>query len=546
MREESKAVSTLEEAAPTDVYIPRRINPLTRAPEAPPPKPASSHGSVAMDLPAEGQTNIEMSIGGATVQAKNNFVLLGEKLEQLAKGLDWGGGQLSCYVEDAKYKILIFDRDGSEPMKAGEPQKLITLAAAIDLLGPEFQFETQIQYAGDLSDGRLKGNLIVRGSGDPSISSRQGSDPADPLSPFRGWADRLKELGVESIDGSLIGDDSALDVSDGAPGWPAKASGDWSAPEISALSYNENLIEFRWLPLPGNTAKARYSLAPLIDYIQVQNSARIDAKDRRDWRVFKRGESNNLFHVVGSIPAMTAPVDYAAIHDPTSYFMAALKAALEEAKIDVLGPALSLANVGSKEIATGGAKHLFTHASPPLKRIAAPLLRYDFRVGVELVYAALGRKLADGGTFDGGRKAVAEFLRSKGISDNRTVALDGSGLSRLNRSTARQFVEVFKSMTTTPKGYAYFSAFPRGGQPGVLEDRFNKTGTAPGTAPRIFGVPGHVPGGQALAGWAVTQGGRRIFYAFILNDSRLGKSEARRKLDELAIAIAQSRLRKEL
>jgi len=482
-------------------------------------------------------------IGSPSASGKSNFTVLQEELTNLAKQLDWGGGRLAGYVEDADFPICILDLDGETPMTPASCQKLATLAAALDRLGADFQFVTPVEASGAIHDGVLTGNLIVRGSGDPSLSARFDPQRRDVFGPFREWARRLKDNGLKAIQGHIIGDAAALDASTPAPGWPEGFAGRWEGPPISALTFNENLMEFRWAAGRDHGRKARYDLAPRFEDIQVRNGVKIDARGGWNWRAFIRQPASNLFDVAGFVPPRRAAVDCVAVPNPPKFFLWALKTALIEEKIPVSGLPVPLSEVAFPDVATSGSQALFTHHSPPLGQLAVPMLRYDLDLHAELLFLTLGRELNLGATFKGASRAVADFLAQRGVGLVGSLSVDGSGLSRLNRLAPKQFVSLFKTMARLPAGGAFFAAFPQGGQPGALSTRFQGSSAARDVAPGVFAVAGFLPGVHTLAGWTTTAGGRKLYFAFMLEGTALGKSAARDNLDQLVLTLAHSPLR---
>ncbi|MCX7013657.1 MAG: D-alanyl-D-alanine carboxypeptidase/D-alanyl-D-alanine-endopeptidase [Candidatus Sumerlaeota bacterium] len=320
-----------------------------------------------------------------------------------------------------------------------------------------------------------------------------------------------------------------------APGWPEGDEGDWRCAEVSALSFNENLVEFRWLPGKAKEGRTRYDLAPRFDYVQVQNRVKIDDRSRWNWRAFRRQPTSNLIDAEGWLPPKTSATDYVAIHQPVKFFMQALKTALGEEGVAVSGPAVDLADLAAPDVATSGSLPLFARQSPPLTQLIGPVLRYDQNLRAELLFLALAKQRSRGATFGGGSLAVGEFLWERGAAAPGSVVVDGSGLSRSNQTSAKELVALMKMMAREPAGDAFFAAFPQGGQPGLLAGRFQESDAARAAAPRVFAMAGFLPGAHTMAGWTTSAGGRKVYFAFLLNESRLGKSAARENLDRLVL-----------
>jgi len=123
--------------------------------------------------------------------------------------------------------------------------------------------------------------------------------------------------------------------------------------------------------------------------------------------------------------------------------------------------------------------------------------------------------------------------------------MDGSGLSRLNRMAPEQLVALMKRVAQQEYGEAFFRCFPRGGG-AELPGHFQWSPASQSLGTRVCAVDGFLPGTHSLAGWTVTAGGRKVYFAFMVNGAALPKSQAREWLDRMALAIAQSPLRENL
>src|SRR5690606_25257111 len=112
--------------------------------------------------------------------------------------------------------------------------KLVTTAAGLTLLGPDYHFDTVLMASGPVVDGTLQGDLVVYGGGDPGISGRYQQDKTDITGVLRGWAKQLKDRGITKITGNIVGDDSFFDDVYFHPYWYPKERGEWYEAEVSA------------------------------------------------------------------------------------------------------------------------------------------------------------------------------------------------------------------------------------------------------------------------------------------------------------------------
>lgn len=486
----------------------------------------------------DGKTVEYVPVGTGT----SHFQKLGDELGALIDSMDWGGGELAAYVEDAKYVIPILEHDAEKLMIPASCQKLLVAAAGLKLLGPDFQYETAFDAVGEIADGKITGNLIVRGSGDPSLSTRYQPKRGPALTPLRGIAKELRKKGVRSIEGHIIGDASAFDTTLAAPGWPDGSFGDWRLAEVSALTFNDNLIDFHWKSQRKKGSKPPYTLDPLLSDIRVENHVRIDDRPGRDWRSYERRADTNYFQVTGQIPPKKAPVESASIHKPEAFFVESFREALKAEGIEVKGLTSILSEVDSQDVATSGSQTLLVHRSAPLSQLIVPMIQNDQNLHAELLFKTLGKQIANKGSFEGGIMALETFKSKAKLKTPGSRSLDGSGLSRLNRMAPQQMVRVLKVLEDIPGGKALLAQLPKGGMPGLLQNRFATTEELRAAVGKVQGVAGFLPGTHTFAGSVVTANGRKLYFALMLNGSTLTKDKARENLDRLVLAMTKSPL----
>ncbi|MEX2436046.1 MAG: D-alanyl-D-alanine carboxypeptidase/D-alanyl-D-alanine-endopeptidase, partial [Balneolaceae bacterium] len=131
--------------------------------------------------------------------------------------------------------------NGSKLVRPASNFKLVSSAAFLSLLGSDYVFETPLYGRGELDGDVWRGDLIVRGMGDPTINGEFSDD--DPLFLFEKWYQVLDSLGIRSIDGNLIGNSGLFDDIPYPRGWEWDDLSYYYAPEIGALSFNSNVVD---------------------------------------------------------------------------------------------------------------------------------------------------------------------------------------------------------------------------------------------------------------------------------------------------------------
>jgi len=162
----------------------------------------------------------------------------------------------------------LYDHDSERLLMPASNNKLLTGAIALVRLGPDFRYQTRIMAEGSITDGILRGNLMIVGSGDPSMAPRFYS--GDPFGTFREWAAILKDKGIRGIEGDIAGNGSAFDYPGLGEGWQWDDLPYGYATPVSALQFNENQITLEITPGANAGDPVSIRTQPLEDYMTVE------------------------------------------------------------------------------------------------------------------------------------------------------------------------------------------------------------------------------------------------------------------------------------
>ena len=436
----------------------------------------------------------------------------------------------------------LYARNPDVLLTPASTMKLVTLAAAADRLGWDHRFETALLTAAPIRDGVLRGDLVVRGAGDPTINKPGAGDT------FVHWAEDLRRLGVRRIAGRIIGDDDIID--DGALETPGFGSG-WAWDDFSrgfaapagALQHRENLVEVIVTPGPsaGEPANARFrhsgsGLTLRNDVVTVQPNHVAELRLRR-----LPGQSSLI--VSGRIPEDASPmVRIAAVGNPTLFFVQAFKATLEQRGVSVDGEAIDVDSLAARDNAPAvdRLRTIVRHRSEPLAAIGADMLKRSKNLYAESLVRHLGVSVASAA--HAGRSVVGQVLSDWGIDTRGAVVADGSGLSRYTYLTAGTLVEVLARMYGDPDHHArIMAALPIAGRDGTLRRRLVGT-AAEGVARAKTGSMSRV---RALAGYVETADGERLAFAILANNFSAPAAEITRLIDGAVATLASFSRRQE-
>jgi D-alanyl-D-alanine carboxypeptidase/D-alanyl-D-alanine-endopeptidase (penicillin-binding protein 4) len=451
--------------------------------------------------------------------------------------------------------------------------KIFTTAAALAIAGPDYRFRTTVEAEGSLDEhGRLQGNLVIVGRGDPNISGRvlpyslktQRSQPHTQI--LEEMADQVAQSGLKIVDGDLIGDDTYYAFERYAEGW-ALDDLQWSdgAP-VSALTFNENVVFLNILPGPLLGDKVLIGVEPETGYYELDNRIVTSAAGSARKIGIHRDPGSKKIVLWGSLPqGDTGIKETLSIEDPAEFVAQLFRTLLERRGITVHGtararhgdsaqfftpqalpppvpanpennppaasapsasastpsaeappsPAQLQQSAPSPETASASAnKVLAEHLSIPFLDDIRVTNKTSQNLHAELALRMVGKLRGYGGSFEGGTTAVRQFLLQAGLKDDEFTFLDGSGLSRRDLVTPAAAVELLIYASHQPWGAAFEESLPVSGLDGSLADRFLNTPAA-GLIHAKTGSLSHV---NALSGYGQTQTGKRFAFSIFCNN----------------------------
>lgn len=433
-------------------------------------------------------------------------------LERIFSDPTFANAQWGVEVISLDRGDLLYERNAGRLYMPASNNKIVTTAAALVRLGPDYRYETRISANGDVADGVLKGALLVTGSGDPSLAPRFHDGDAGRV--FKDWAARLKEKGIRKVEGEIIGDARAFPPPFIGSSWEWDDLVYGYAAPVSALQFNENLCTLE--VTPGKTAgdPAAVKISPLPDYFSLDARITTIAAGERGRIEIRRGERHESIVATGTIAAGASPdTTTLAVDLPTSYYLAALKKALQEEGIDVSGAAVrALEEPGSPAPPQG--QVLLSHLSPPLSEIMRPLLKVSQNLYAETLARTLGMALRGRGEFDAGREVVQETLERMAVQKGTYAYADGSGLSRQNLVSADMLIRIFKYMSRQKYFPVFYEALPIAGVDGTIRSRMRGTKAEN----NVHGKTGTIAYVRCLSGYVKTADGEMLAFAMIANN----------------------------
>lgn len=450
---------------------------------------------------------------------------LSDALNAVISGSELARAQLGMRVIEADTGRVLFNHNAERPLKPASNMKVITSAAALSALRPEYVFNTVFMAsARPAADGVVRGDLYIKGYGSPGLVGEQW------------WlmAREIRARGITRVEGDLVGDDTWFDSRDRPEGWPsANEDAFYNAP-VSALSADFNAITIVVRPTNEGAAPEVF-LTPFSSFFKVVNHAvtRGARSNLRVGRLFSEGQ--NTIVVEGNISSRSAPsVSYRSVEQPTLYALAAFREAAAKEGITIKG-------ITRRGTAPEGGVRIYEHESRPLSELVRTMNKMSNNYMAESFLKTLGAESAGPpGTTEKGAAAVMSFLQKLGADTTGLRINDGSGLSHEDRLTASSLAAVLLDMYRDFESYPEFMAsLPIGGVDGTLDRRM-----VGGPAQRrIRAKTGHLNGVSSLSGYAFTQQGKVLAFSILVNAGG-GQDvwKVRRGIDRLCSAMVESDL----
>lgn len=441
------------------------------------------------------------------------------------------GANLALMVQKVGSQSPEIDYHAQQMALPASTQKVITGLAALLQLGPDFRFTTTLESKGSVSNGVLKGDLIARFGGDPTLKRQD----------IRNMVAALKKSGVEKIRGNILIDTSIFASHDKAPGWPWNDMTQcFSAPPAAAIvDRNCFSISLYSAQKPGDLAFIRVaSYYPVNMFSQVRTLERGSSQAQYCELDVVPGDLNR-FTLTGCMPQRAEPLPLAfAVQDGASYAGAILKAELQDAGISWTGTLLR--QTQENQPATVIARK----QSAPLHDLLKIMLKKSDNMIADTVFRMIGHaRFGVPGTWRAGSDAVRQILRQQaGIDIGNTIIADGSGLSRHNLLAPATMMQVLQYIAQHDTELNFISMLPLAGYDGSLQYRAGLHQA--GVDGKVSAKTGSLQGVYNLAGFITTASGQRMAFVQYLSGYAVEPADQRNR--RIPLVRFESRLYKDI
>jgi D-alanyl-D-alanine carboxypeptidase/D-alanyl-D-alanine-endopeptidase (penicillin-binding protein 4) len=442
------------------------------------------------------------------------------KIEKILAASGLSRSRHSIQIVSLPEGKVLYEKNPDLALNSASNVKLVTAAAALRALGPDYTFKTEF-YSDTLidRDGKIR-NLWIKGYGDPLFVTEE----------LDSVVKHFLASGLRRIEGQVFVDDTYFDryhlttyLSDVGEKIYSIVTG--------PLSFNFNTIEIKARPGARLGDQPIIAIEPSTRYVTVQNRARTVGRGVKPLLEANLEETeNNAITIHGSIPRTIREVSFRrGILDPATYTGTVILETLEKEGVEI--PA-SL----KREAVPRNALLILTHSSPPLREILKGLGKFSNNFIAEQLLKTLGAaRLGPPGSSAKGLEVLRSYLDSLGIRRDSFVLDNGSGLSKLTRLSAAQLIRVLKDLYDSPWRQEVISSLSVAGVDGTMGTKM-KNSRLTG---KVFAKTGTLNGVTALSGYAA-DGRREVAFSFLFNDFSVSLEKVARVEEAILKTVLES------
>lgn len=421
-----------------------------------------------------------------------------------------------CLMERKTGKVIT-ETGGALALIPASTLKPFTSGAVLGVLGKDYRFTTDISLGGaQLPGGELNGNIYIEGRGDPTLGSDRFGGPTAVDTLFSQILQALRQAGINTIRGSVIGDGTWFEPLSISPSWQYDDMGNHYGAGASGLSVYDNVITFIFEPgkRPGDTVRL-IGTRPEAAYLEVVNEVTTGARGTGDRVNVYGAPLQNMRWLRGTVPAGVRQFEVrGTLPDPPYHMAFSLHNYLTANGITITNPpTTTLRQQWQGERDTLARRSLMSVTSPPLSEIVYWVNLRSVNMYTEAILKAAGKQQSGQGTTEAGLGVVTAYWSRRGVNLSGLNLKDGSGLARKNTITPRALTQSLVAAANEPWFPEFYASFPIAGESGSVSNRFRKTAAAG----NLRAKSGTLEKVKAFSGYVTTASGREVAYSLIIN-----------------------------
>ena len=455
------------------------------------------------------------------------------EIEQLINDSALLHATIGIIISEDSIENVLYEYNPNTSLVPASVLKLLTTATALELMGGGMTFKTTLQYTGNIIEGHiLKGNIIIKGGGDPTLGRGDESNIVSR------WGNAIKKLGIDSITGTIIGDASLYEDELACPTWSLGETANSYCQGPSGLTFCENSFELKFNAAnKGAFWSTPSNMKPFVPGIRFNNLSQGAGVDQLE-TYFIGVPYSNEFEIQGFHPSgQNSSLMVGTLPDPALTAAYQLDQWLNRNGVRVNDTATTIREIKLLHKASPvERKEIFTSYSPKLYSIISETNLISRNLFAEQILKHLGLRRSGIGNRQSGLNAVAGYWSSKKMNTGGLFLHDGSGISRYNGITVYQLAFVLSYMKNFSSHYeAFKNTLPEAGKTGTMR-RIGKNTLAEG---HVFAKSGSMSRVSSYAGYVTTLNGKTLIFAFISNNFTCGFSEMKDKYEKIMVKMTE-------
>ncbi|WP_390354757.1 D-alanyl-D-alanine carboxypeptidase/D-alanyl-D-alanine-endopeptidase [Virgibacillus halophilus] len=467
--------------------------------------------SLLLALPIAHESQTSQAEAAAQTQAIKAETDLEQQIDRILQDKRLEGAISGVHVRRASDGKTLYQHDADIRLRPASNMKLLTGSAALDVLGPDYRFKTEVLSDGKVRGKVLQGNIYLRGKGDPTLMK-------EDLDKF---AKVLRKQGIQKIHGDLIADDTRYDDIRYSQDLNWSDESNYVGAQVSALTlspnedYDAGTVIVDVNPAKRTGSKPTVSLTPKTDYVKIINKAKTVGKNEAKHISIEREHGTNNIVVSGQIPAeASSSRAWVAVWEPTGYALDVFKKSLQ---------AQGIKQIGNSKIRSGKtpkhAKKLTDKRSMPLADLYIPFMKLSNNGHAEVLIKEMGKVVRHDGSWDAGLDVLQDKLQEFGLNTDTIMLRDGSGMSHKDMIPASELTKLLYVIQDQKWFPAFEKALPVAGESdrlvgGTLRNRM--TGDA--TKGNVKAKTGSITGVSTLSGYVTSKDGEKLTFSILTNN----------------------------
>lgn len=456
-------------------------------------------------------------------------------IDDIIENPDFSNGITGILVQSLETGEIISKKNNNTNFIPASTQKIITTSAALEILGQDYKYSTKFFLDGQTSiNGEFKGNIIIKGYGDPTLSNNFYENPYIMFDEF---INVLDSLGIKSIKGNIIGDDSYFDNVYYGNGWAWNDMNFAYSAQVSALSFMDNKVDIVIEQGDSIGANTKFNVIPENKYVRIINNVKTVAKQDVVEISALRDAINNIIVLNGNIgfdsTKKEKQVTSVTIDNPTLFLLSILKDRIEKHNIRFRGALLDIDDWNEKPVYYK-LKLVKQFDSPPLIKIVEEINKNSNNLLAEILLKTIAKEGSGIGSFEKGIEIVKKHLSKNGVSPDNIEYTDGSGLSRLNLISPANQVSILTSIFRSNMKDAFIKSLATPNEEGTLKRRMTQSRAEK----NVFAKTGSMENVNAICGYVITRDKEYLAFSIMQNNFTVPGSLARNLQDLILMRLA--------